>query len=623
MTPATAAKLGALNGAEVEVIFLKSFADTSGIPDLDNLTNLDLSGCAALSSLDILSGLLDLKTLVLKDCSSLRDITGLSPLTQLQSLDMGGCPEVDNLGPIARLTNLRCLNLEECRNEVNLHPLCGLSHLEELCLDDRMPYNSEWVRDRTRVEPVLDLHPITSLHRLKRLSLANRITLTDLAPLASLTNLLHLNLLRCCSLESLSPLASLSKLESLNLYKCKSLTDLSPLSTLTELESLDLQDCEKVTDLSPLSGCSSLKKLDCTGLPRVASLEPLRELHQFSELEANFHPSVIAEILAHTAWKRGDTDKIAGTASTWLDEATVAETENYSGLQTFAVTLASALSLLGESSFGDSLQALLGRHPEFTSEPWKAWFGGTLKESGFDLYRRRVERVPVGQMLAGAIGGACATLPIDTHSEWSRQWLAHLEKERLRDAKTLLAVAPEICLAYARAGEKDALARWLECFTDPSDPGSLDPVHAALGKLRLSSGDCDGAEAHVFAIRSPTSRDPLLLDLVSALASSNQNSASAALLLIEEPSLRSRAAKILASHPPLSEITIHRLVVAMGDSPQALADLIASIPAASDSELLRKISQGLQPERKAVMRAVAAELHDYADRLLAEADNAD
>jgi hypothetical protein len=63
--------------------------------------------------------------------------------------------------------------------------------------------------------------------------------------------------------------------------------------------------------------------------------------------------------------------------------------------------------------------------------------------------------------------------------------------------------------------------------------------------------------------------------------------------------------------------------VSTGDSPQALADLIAVIPAASHSELLRKIYQGIQPERKAILRAVAAELHNYANRLLAEADNAD
>jgi hypothetical protein len=145
----------------------------------------------------------------------------------------------------------------------------------------------------------------------------------------------------------------------------------------------------------------------------------------------------------------------------------------------------------------------------------------------------------------------------------------------------------------------------------------------ALGKLKLDNGEFDAAQAYISAIQSPASRDPLLVDLVSAMAPSNQDRASIALLLIEEPSLRSQAGKLLATHPSLSETTIHRLVVSTGDSPQALADLIAVIPAASHSELLRKISQGLQPERKAILRAVAAELHNYANRLLAEADNAD
>jgi len=603
--------------------------DLSALAVFKELRTLHVLGCSQLSDISSLTKLTHLRSLAFHRCKSIADLTVVANLKELESLDLSWCSGISDASAIEGCCKLKFLNLSECRalekvtlpdraclETLDLSGCVKLTHL----LAPKKQTNLKWC-DLGSCEALEDFSLLSGARNLAWLSLLNCRAVHSLEPVASCLGLSCLDLGLCRSLRDVSALKKLQNIVALSLYRCEGVATVEPLAGLLRLISLDLRGCQHIQSVEALSGLSELKHILFTSR-RIRSIEPLRFIRNLLEVD-DFNPPEVAEVLAHTAAIRRDAGFILEHASSWLREASGWREAVPHILDRFAATLATAFSLLGESEVELLYESFLVSHPEFTSEPWKAWFGGTLKESGFDLYRRRVERVPVAQMLTSAIGGACATLPIYDHSEWSRRWLAHLEKERLRDAKTLLAVAPEICLAYARAGEKDALARWLECFTDRSDPGALDPVHAALGKLRLSSGDCDGAEAHVFAIRSPTSRDPLLLDLVSALASSHQNSASAALLLIEEPSLRSRAAKILAIHPPLSETTIHRLVVAMGDSPQALADLIASIPAASDSELLSEISQRLQPERKAILRSVAAELHNYSNRLLAEADNAD
>jgi hypothetical protein len=101
-------------------------------------------------------------------------------------------------------------------------------------------------------------------------------------------------------------------------------------------------------------------------------------------------------------------------------------------------------------------------------------------------------------MTSGAIGGACATLPHEQHPDWTQDWLKQLEQQRLPDAKPLLGVASEICLAYVRSGDLSAMGRWVERFTDPSDRGLLDPVHGALARWQMNRDDSDAmAEVNV------------------------------------------------------------------------------------------------------------------------------
>jgi len=457
--------------------------------------------------------------------------------------------------------------------------------------------------------------------------------------LSGLTALTTLDLRHCDSLSDVSPLSELHYLSSLNLAGCDSLSDVSPLSELHYLSSLNLEGCDSMTDLDSLSGFKFLTFLNLWGnkslrslsplakLPalrslkfdsrRVQSIEPLRGIPSLLEL-SEFNPPEVSELLAHAAFGRGDRLRIQDHGNSWLKEAK-GWRDGPSDLQDrFAATLGECFSLLGESEVGRAYEEFLESRPDFSVAPWKVWLGGTLRESGFDLYRQRVERLPVASMLVGAIGGACATLPYEEQAEWSRKWLQELKTARLSDAKSLLSVAPEICLAHARLGEKETLGLWLVQFTDPSDSTALDPVQAALAGFQLACGDIPAAENHAFAIQSPAVRDPVLGALVTALAAADLDRASAYLLLIVDQSRKSALAKQLAAAPGASEAVLYRLLVAVGNAGFDLAEWVSAIPDPAGKRLVREFSARMQGERREILSRVAEDLRRCADEFLAE-----
>ncbi|MCX8512012.1 MAG: hypothetical protein ORN83_09640 [Chthoniobacteraceae bacterium] len=389
------------------------------------------------------------------------------------------------------------------------------------------------------------------------------------------------------------------------------------MSTLTALTDLDLSGCGQIYTLEPLSELRSLKSLEFTS-GHVTSIEPLRNIVSLEALD-HFSPAEVAELLAHAACMRKDRVFIQGHAVDFLAEVE----EGVHGPQVlherFAATLGEAFSLLGESSVESAYEKFLTSYPYFSSTPWKAWFGGTLTESGFGLYRQRVERTPLANMVSGAIGGACATLPFVDEPDWSSRWLAQLEKMRLSDARTLLAVAPEICLAYARVGEMEGLWRWLREFTDPNEAAATDPLHAAFARYQIKNGGLEAATKHIFAIETVAIRDPILAILVSVLADTNLESASTHLLLIQTDSLRMELALRLATKLGSSDATIYRLVIATGDSPGALAELMKTVPDPAPHIFLSTLSRQLQSDRKNTLRRMAELYSREAEQRLAEA----
>ena len=532
---------------------------------------------------------------------SLSDLSPLSGLQDLTSLNLEGCKLLSNLGPLRELTALTSLNLVQCKSLSDLGPLSELPALKSLNLV---------------LCNLIDLDTLSKLQALTSLDLGACTLPSDIGFLSKLQALTSLNLGGCRLPSDIGPLSKLQALTSLNLHHCYSLSDLGPLSGLTALTSLNLSECNSLRDLGPLSGLQALRFLEFSSR-RVQSIEPLRGISSLREL-SEFNPPEVDELLAHAAFRRGDRLRIQDQGNSWLKEAKDWR-DGPSDLQDrFAATLGECFSLLGESEVGSAYEKFLQSRPDFSVAPWKAWLGGTLRESGFELYCQRVERLPVASMLVGAIGGACATLPYEEHAEWSRKWLQALKTARLSDAKSLLSVAPEICLAHARLGEKEALGRWLVQFTDPSDSTALDPVQAALASFQLACGEFPAAENHTFAIQSPAVRDPVLGALVAALAAADLDRASAYLLLIVDQSRKSALAKQLAAEPGVTEAVLHRLLVAVGNAGFDLAEWISAIPDPAGKRLIREFSARTQGERREILSRVAEDLRRCADEFLAE-----
>jgi hypothetical protein len=179
---------------------------------------------------------------------------------------------------------------------------------------------------------------------------------------------------------------------------------------------------------------------------------------------------------------------------------------------------------------------------------------------------------------------------------WSLQWLAELEKERSGNAKELLPVAPEICLAYARFGEMEALGRWLERLTDPSDPGALDPLHAQFAKWQLGQGNTLEALNHIAAINSPSVSDPLYAALSLYWLKDQPIKSGEVLLMIESSRIRRETGIKLASDEGFAKSpeNIHRLIAAVGDSASSLAAILEALGDRADSALIKELTADLK-----------------------------
>jgi Leucine Rich repeats (2 copies) len=553
-----------------------SLSDLGPLTGLNSLVTLILNSCESLSNLAPLKTLHSLRMLSLINCSSLNDLQGIDGLSSLSNLNLSWCKSLSDLGPLKDLLLLRKLDLNCCDLLSDLRPLASLHSLVSLRL--------------STCRLIQDLTPLAGLSSLEELDLRCCEGVTNLAPLAGLIALRILYVSWCKSLTNLAPLSGLNALRELHLRCCTSLEDIEALSGLTSLKTLDLGGADQIRDISALKKVPSLEKVNFTSR-RIKSIEGLREIPSLRELK-EFDPPQVAECLARTAYLRWDVSSIADHAEEWLGEASAWEEGTLSMRDRFAATLGEAFSLLGDHPIVNPYEEFLRAHPEFSSAPWRAWLDGIRKKGGEDNMRLRIDAQGIANSSLGCLGGICLVLP---EEEWSRQWLAELEKDRSGNAKELLPVAPEICLAYARLSEMEALGRWLERLTDPSDPGALDELQVSFAKWRLTSGDLQNSRRHISAIHSPTARDPILAELVLAELAADPDTASEDLLLVQGTETRGELAKKLASEPTFtsSESRLHRLLVAAGENPTALAELITLLGASVPSEIVNRLSAQL------------------------------
>ncbi len=578
----TRLSLFALRLSKIEVAFSE---------ELPALTTLNLGSCMELTDLSFLSGLSQLKWLNLKDCWMLNDLSFLSGLSKLEWLNLDSCRQLTDLRSLCGLKNLTHLHMGSCSGVIDLSFLSGLSQLRLLYLD--------------HCSSAVGLNVLSCLSQLQSLDLSFWNSLTDLSDLSELSQLKVLVLNGCRSLADLSVLSRLSQLRVLHLASCQSLTNFSFLSSLSQLRVLNLHNCNSIRNLNFISSLLMLEKLTISGLERLRSIELLREMSALRDLQSNFHPAVVAELLAHAAVMRTDKRQIAIRAMDWLSETVAFTDGEVSEQERFAATLGEAFSLLGKHAIELPYEAYLQSKPDFSSAPWKAWLEGTGRQSGSELMRRRIERQDIALSTPGCIGGISAVMPDQSSSDedqaWGRDWLAEMEAAWQTRSKELLPVSAEVCLAYARLGLKQALDCWLERFTDPSDPAALDPVQAALGQWQLDHGQIESAIEHAVAVQQPATRDPLLAAIVEASYLLAASRAGEVLLMIESEGLRGELAVRLVQEAAFaaSAVNMERLIVACGHSVEALAQLINQAAPEADAAHLQALSEKLKQSPQA------------------------
>jgi hypothetical protein len=561
-----------------------SLTDISALGELKSLTHLNLSSCGSLTDISALGGLKSLTSLHLSRCESLTDLSVLAKLKNLTALDMHGCKSLTDISALGGLKSLTNLELSSCRSLTDISALGGLKSLTSLHL--------------SRCESLTDVSVLAKLKNLTALDFKACEPLTDVSVLAGLKNLTSLNLSRSKSLTDISALGGLKSLTSLHLSRCESLTDLSGLGELKNLTRLYLQGCGGLRILNPLYSLCHLEVLNIEGCLRIDSVAPLREIPALRNV-VGFNPDLTSELLAHAAVLREDRAFINENAKGWcaqllkMNEATLEDWEQ------FATTLGEALSLLGESPHEESYEDCLRGKPELESaDPWKAWFSGTRKVSGWELMKKGVERQELTKASPGFVGGVCASLVGEEadkdEQDWANGWLRQMEEAWSKRGKELVPVAAEVCVGLLRCNMEEEQENWLERFTDDSDPALLDPVHLELGNWRLGRDQFDEALGHATAIKTVTLRDPLLVELAKRYVSVRPARAGEILLTIGSAQLRKELMETLTEEPKFvaEPANVECLVVACGDSAESLAKLIEILPPGTDHALIEELSLG-------------------------------
>lgn len=651
----------------------ESLTDLSALSGLTSLMELDLEACESLSDLNPLASLTRLERLNLGQCKNVEDLAPLASLTRLTSLGLGNCAKIKDLaplagladlrtleldgnsgiwtlGPLAKLGNLRTLSLGGCSRIRDLDPLAGLVNLRSLDLRRASAIQSIRALRALRglrslnlngCEKLVDIDSLTGLTALSELDLSKCKSLAYLPNIANLTRLRHvelkecselaavvalpdtdridsLDLSSCDSLTGVQGLAGLRGLTKLNLSYCTSLAEIGPLAALSRLEVLDLHSCESIVDLSPLAGHSALKELNLKDCHAVRDFDVLAACPKLRDLGEDMDPELKASVLAPCATKRNDKPFVKENIRRWVGVAKRAKNPSL-----LFPRLARAIALGKGTAWAIAAMVDLIRAGRARSDLDAPTWEETLRscsEAGDPGFRDPLEAAvngygPVadGGALLRAMLGVLHEVP-----ERAREWASSLVERPLDSVKTTALgreLAPAICLFYTRIGDDSGVREWLERATNRSAPVWRDRIYLALFKHDIQQNRVGNARLRLREIETAPIRDAALEELARHLAASAPEEAGHDLDAIVDSVRRARMARELATSPEFTASlpAVYRLLLALGQEPAALAELLGELAEAHpDSAFVGELGRQVLPSPASFgLAAIVRELLDH------------
>lgn len=278
---------GALPHLEQLSIGGSGIESLEGITQLPGLKKLELSK-TSISDISILSSLKQIESIALRDNDQLKTLEALGSMTQLKQLTVVG-ETVFNLSALASLHNLESLVVHDTATK-DISFVSSLPKLRHLSLQGNNKLkNIGALTKLTNLEQLqLDagnmdsLSPLTGMTNLRMLKLRNA---QDLSPVRKMIKLRNLEITNSFGTKDLSPLANLTELEDLNLSNNTSIEKVKALSSLSKLKTLNLSKSEIYGDLSIIKNLTDLETLDLSearvqlNLAAVSSLKKLKSLN--------------------------------------------------------------------------------------------------------------------------------------------------------------------------------------------------------------------------------------------------------------------------------------------------------------------------------------------------------
>jgi hypothetical protein len=279
------AKLSNLIELKAGKTLVSDLAPLSELVDLKNISCPD----TRISSLMPLKTLGNLETLDFSN-TLVDSLDGLSGLDHLKVLYIDGT-RVDDLKPLIdcrEIGTIYCDNTKIGKVDIDRfldsHPQCLIIYQTSLLKNWWSGLPGSWrlaFGSHTQLDETPTREQLHALAALDSLDFTGKRDLTSLSPLTTLHRLQNLNLANC-GLQDITPLRDLVRLKKLNLSG-NPLIDLAPISYLPQLVSLDISNTpvEKLDALKPLV---SLEYLNCSGT-QIKKLDPLAGMVKLKKLE--------------------------------------------------------------------------------------------------------------------------------------------------------------------------------------------------------------------------------------------------------------------------------------------------------------------------------------------------